>query len=87
MIGHSSGILVPSVAGERMRKMLPQKLITDVMALEDGDKQELFWLLLKDPALKEIAPEVTGLRYNYEAAQILLEMLEEQKVKISPEGE
>ncbi|MCY3831773.1 MAG: hypothetical protein OXG85_02075 [Chloroflexi bacterium] len=70
-----------------MRKMLPQKLITDVMALEDGDKQELFWLLLKDPALKEIAPEVTGLRYNYEAAQILLEMLEEQKVKISPEGE
>lgn len=61
--------------------MLPQKLITDVMALDDGDKQELFWLLLKDPALKEIAPEVTGLRYNYKAARILQEMLEQTKTE------
>lgn len=67
--------------------MLPQELIADVMALDDVDKQQLFWMLLKDPALKEIAPEVTGLRYNYEAAQILLEMLEEQKAEITPEVE
>ena len=67
--------------------MLPEKLITDVMALDDVDKQQLFWMLLRDPALKEIAPEVTGLRYNYEAAQILQEMLEEQKAEVNPEVE
>ena len=67
--------------------MLPKKLITDVMALDDVDKQQLFWMLLKDPALKESAPEVTGLRYNYEAAQILQEMLEEQKAEVNPEVE
>ena len=70
-----------------MRKRLPKELISDVMPLDDVDKQQLFWMLLKDPALKEIAPEVTGLRYNYEAAQILQEMLEEQKAEITPEVE
>ena len=67
--------------------MLPKELITEVKALADVDKQELFWMLLKDPALKEIAPEVTGLRYNYEAAGKLLEYLEEQKTEIAPEIE
>ena len=57
------------------------------MALDDVDKQQLFWMLLKDPALKEIAPEVTGLRYNYEAARILQEMLEDQKTEIAQEVE
>lgn len=70
-----------------MRKMLPKELITDVMALDDEDKQQLFWMLLKEPALKEIAPEVTGLRYNYKAAQKLLEMLEEKEAEITPEVE
>ena len=67
--------------------MLTKELITVVKALSDVDKQQLFWMLLKDPALKEIAPEVTGLRYNYEAAGKLLEYLEEQKTEIAPEIE
>jgi len=65
--------------------MLSDELLHEVRALEDVDKQKLFWILLKDPALKEIAPEVTGLRYNYEAAGKLLEYLEEHKVEIAPE--
>jgi len=67
--------------------MLLDELLHEVRALDDVDKQQLFWMLLKDPALKEIAPEVTGLRYNYEAAGKLLEFLEEQKTEITPEIE
>jgi len=67
--------------------MLSDELLQQVTELNDVDKQQLFWILLKDPALKEIAPEVTGLRYNYEAAGKLLEYLEEQKTEITPEIE
>ncbi len=65
--------------------MLSDEFLQDIRALEDVDKQELFWMLLKDPALKEIAPEVTGLRYNYEAAGKLLEYLEDLKAETTPE--
>ncbi len=67
--------------------MLPNELIADVKALDDEDKRRLFWMLLKEPALKEIAPEVTGLRYNYEAAQKLQDFLEHQKTEVTPEVE
>lgn len=59
--------------------MLSKELINQVKSLDDEDKVRLFWMLRDDPALAEIAPEVTGLRYNYEAARILQEMLEDIK--------
>ena len=67
--------------------MLPKGLIADVKALGDEDKRRLFWMLLKEPALKEIAPEVSGLRYNYAVAGRLMEMLEEQEKERTPEVE
>jgi len=65
--------------------MLSDELLQEIRTLEDVDKQELFWMLLKDPALNEISPEVTGLRYNYEAAGKLLEYREDLKAETTPE--
>lgn len=65
--------------------MLSDELLAQVKALDDDNKRRLFVVLLKDPALSQIAPEVTGLRYNYEAARKLQEMLEEEKSKTQQE--
>lgn len=61
--------------------MLSSELLEQVKRLDDEDKQRLFEILLADPALAVIAPEVTGLRYNYEAARILEEMLEKSQAE------
>ena len=65
--------------------MLSEELLAQVKALDDDNKRRLFMVLLEDPALAHIAPEVTGLRYNGEAARILQEMLEEEKGKTQQE--
>ena len=64
--------------------MLPDELLNQIQRLDDEDKVRLFWLLRDDPALSEIAPEVTGLRYNYEAARILLEMIDQHNSEQDP---
>ena len=67
--------------------MLSKELLEKVKSLDDEDKIRLFWILRDDPALAEIAPEVSGLRYNYEAARKLQEMLEEKEAENQPETE
>ena len=67
--------------------MIPDELLEAVNGLDDDGKLELFWLLRDDPALAAIAPEVTGLRYNYEAARILQEELEKYKASSQTETE
>lgn len=67
--------------------MLSEELLEQVKQLDDADKVDLFWLLRDDPALAEIAPEVTGLRYNWKAVQILQEMLEKSEAESQPETE
>ena len=61
--------------------MLPKKLVDQVKRLDDEDKVHLFWMLRDDPALAAIAPEVTGLRYNFEAARVLQELLKETEAE------
>ncbi len=66
--------------------MVFEELAEHVKRLADEDKRRLFWMLRNDPALAEIAPEVTGLRYNYEAARILLSLLEDNPVECQVEA-
>lgn len=67
--------------------MLSKEFLEEVKRLDDEDKQHLFWILRDDPALGEIAPEVTGLRYNWEAARILQELLEQDEAESQPEAD
>ncbi|MDE2856506.1 MAG: hypothetical protein OXN94_01515 [Chloroflexota bacterium] len=67
--------------------MLLKELLDQVQALNDDDKLALFRALLRDPALAQYAHDPTGLRYNYELAQTMLELLEQTKVSTEPEIE
>ncbi|MCY4020531.1 MAG: hypothetical protein OXG39_14065 [Chloroflexi bacterium] len=67
--------------------MLSKELLDQVQALNDDDKLALFRTLLRDPALAQYAHDPTGLRYNYELAQQLLEELERVQAATGPEIE
>ncbi|MDE2819779.1 MAG: hypothetical protein OXI40_08620 [Chloroflexota bacterium] len=67
--------------------MLPKELLDQVKKLNDDDKLALFRTLLADPALEQYTFDPTGLRYNYELAQTMLELLEQTKVSTEPEIE
>ena len=64
--------------------MLSDELLAQVEALDEEDKLKLLQLLIDDPALAKYAYDPFGLRGNHEAAQKLLELLEEEKVKTQP---
>ncbi len=65
--------------------MLSDELLAQVKALDEADKLALLRTLLMDPALSQYAYDPLGLRTNYKAAQILMEMLEEEKAKTQQE--
>jgi len=65
--------------------MLSKELLDQVKKLNDDDKLALFRTLLADPALEQYAFDPTGLRYNYELAQKLLEELERVEEATEPE--
>ncbi len=67
--------------------MLTKELLEQVQALNDDDKLTLLRTLLNDPALEQYAYDPLGIRNNYELAQNMLKILEEQKVAAHAEIE
>lgn len=67
--------------------MLSEELLEQVKGLDDEDKVQLCRLLMADPALGPYAFDLSGLRGNYEAAQVLLDMLEKSKASSQLEVE
>ena len=67
--------------------MLSKELLEEVNALSDDDKLTLLRTILKDPALEQYAYDPLGIRNNYELAQNMIKILEEQKVAAHAEIE
>ena len=64
--------------------MVSKELLDEVMALDEDDKLYLLRRLLQDPAMAKYAFDPMGLRSSYEAADKLMELLEEKKLKSVP---
>ena len=64
--------------------MLPNELIEQVKALDDDEKLRLLQILIEDPALSKHAYDPFGLRGNFQAAEILMNMHEEKSGAAEP---
>ena len=67
--------------------MLSNELLEQIRRLDKENKVKLLRTLLRDPDLEEYAYDPLGIRTNYEVAQKMLDILEEQKAQSHPEIE
>lgn len=67
--------------------MLSNELLEQISRLDKENKLQLLRTLLRDPDLEEYAYDPLGIRTNYEVAQKMMDILEEQKAQCHPETE
>jgi len=61
--------------------MVSKELLDEVLGLDKDDKLHLLRTLLRDPAMAKYAFDPMGLRGSYEAAEKLMELMEEEKLR------
>ncbi len=64
--------------------MLLDELLEHIMRLDKENKVKLLRTLLRDPDLEEYAYDPLRIRTNYELAQKMMDILEEQKAQTHP---
>lgn len=67
--------------------MLLDELLEQIMRLDKENKVKLLRALLRDPVMEEYAYDPLGIRTNYELAQKMMDIFEEQKAQSHPEIE
>ncbi len=61
--------------------MVSKELLDEVLGLDEDDKLHLLRMLQRDPALAKYAFDPIGFHANYEAAEKLMELMEQEELK------